>query len=256
MLFVASAQAASIEAGRALVEDVCSACHGLTGVSVSEAIPHLAGQRATYIAAQLNALKDGTRKNAMMNAIAGQLTRAQIADIAAYFSSQQGAAAGARSEFMPHVSRTNVKFPDDHGTFVQYHWANFPEPKQLRLYYANRSALEAAKEGKPLPDGAILFSEVYAAKLDASQNPIVGANGAYERGPLVQYRIMARGPGWGREMPAILRNEDWNYAVFTAQRKLRQDVNHAECLACHKPQDKESFAFTLKQLAEAARKAN
>jgi hypothetical protein len=157
---------------------------------------------------------------------------------------------------MPHVSRTNVKFPEDRGTYVEYHWANFPDVKQLRLYSANRSALEAARQGKPLPDGAVLLSEVYAAKLDAGQNPVVGPNGAYERGALVQYRVMARGPGWGRDMPAILRNEDWNYAVFTADRKIRQDVNHAECLACHKPQDKDSFAFTLKELAAVARKTN
>ena len=38
--------AADIAAGKAKVAMVCSACHGAEGVSVSEAIPNLAAQRA------------------------------------------------------------------------------------------------------------------------------------------------------------------------------------------------------------------
>jgi hypothetical protein len=59
--------------------------------------------------------------------------------------------------------------------------------------------------------------------------------------------------GWGKEIPDMLRNEDWNYAVFTAAKQHRPGVNQAECLACHKPLDKVSYTFTLKQLAEVAR---
>jgi hypothetical protein len=43
----------------------------------------------------------------------------------------------------------------------------------------------------------------------------------------------------------------WNYAVFTTDKQQRAGVNQAECLACHKPLDKVSYTFTLKQLAEA-----
>ena len=56
-------QAADINAGKAKVEAVCAACHGSTGVSVSDTIPNLAGQKSTYIETQLKALKEGTRKN-------------------------------------------------------------------------------------------------------------------------------------------------------------------------------------------------
>jgi len=238
-MIAANVNAASIEAGRAVVDEVCAACHGLTGVSVSDAIPHLAGQRASYIESQLLALQAGTRKNGIMSPIAAQLSRRQIADIAAYFAAQNGPASGARSEFMPHVARTSVAFPADRATFVEYHRARLAAEGQNRTYFANRIAVDAAKEGRELPDGSILFAEVYS-----------------DGGQLLHYRVMARGPGWGREMPTILRNGDWNYAVFSPDRQLRRDVNHAECLACHKPQEKESFAFTLKELAEAARRAN
>jgi hypothetical protein len=49
----------------------------------------------------------------------------------------------------------------------------------------------------------------------------------------------------------MLRNDDWNYAVFNADTKMRPGVNQAECLACHKPLDGVSYVFTLKQLSSA-----
>ena len=68
---------------------------------------------------------------------------------------------------------------------------------------------------------------------------------------LVLYTAMARDAGWGKDFPEMLRNEDWNYAAFTTDKQLRTGVNQAECLACHKPLDKVSYTFTLKQLADA-----
>jgi len=66
------------------------------------------------------------------------------------------------------------------------------------------------------------------------------------------YTAMAREAGWGKDFPDMLRNEDWNYAAFSADRKHRP-INQAECLACHKPLDKDSYAFTMKQIADAAK---
>ena len=57
--------------------------------------------------------------------------------------------------------------------------------------------------------------------------------------------------GWGKDVPEMLRNDNWNYAVFTADKQHRPGVNQAECLACHKPLNNDSYTFTLKQLAEA-----
>lgn len=63
LTLVPYAQAADVEAGKAKVAAVCAACHGATGVSVSDSIPNLAAQRTAYLENQLKALKDGTRKN-------------------------------------------------------------------------------------------------------------------------------------------------------------------------------------------------
>jgi cytochrome c553 len=249
----AAAQPADIDAGKAKVATVCAACHGASGVSVSETIPNLAAQRAAYIQAQLKALKEGSRKNATMNAIATQLSPEDIENVAAYFASLPGAATAAKSEFLPNLARTGVTFPENYkATFTMYHTINFPATKQVRYYYANRVALQAAKDGKALPDGSVLFAEVYSAKLDADKKPVAGADGFFVPDRLILYTAMARDAGWGKDIPEMLRNENWNYAAFTLEKKHRP-INQAECLACHKPLDKDSYTFTLKQLAAAAK---
>lgn len=249
---IPAAQAADVEAGKAKVAAVCAACHGVNGVSVSDAIPNLAAQRAGYLEAQLKALKEGTRKNPIMNAIASQLSPAEIADVAAYFASLPGAVTGAKSGLLPNVSRSHLGFPEGYkDAFVKYYTINFPATKQVRYYFANKAAVAAAKAGKPLPDGAYLFVEVHAAKLDAEGKPVTGADGFFVAEKLIFYTAMAREAGWGREIPEMLRNEDWNYAVFTLDRKQRPGVNQAECLACHKPLGDVSYTFTLKQLSQA-----
>ncbi|HEV2007204.1 MAG TPA: cytochrome c, partial [Burkholderiales bacterium] len=95
------AQAADVEAGKAKVATVCAACHGANGVSVTDAIPNLAAQRPGYLESQLKALKEGTRKSQIMNAIAAQLSAEDMANVAAYFAAQPGAATGAKSTFLP-----------------------------------------------------------------------------------------------------------------------------------------------------------
>src|SRR5450759_534835 len=104
--------AAEVEAGRAKVDDVCAACHGPAGVSVSESIPNLAAQRAGYIEAQLKALKDGSRKAPIMNAIATQLSPEEMSNVAAYFASLPGAGASAKSDFLPNIAKSSVAFPE------------------------------------------------------------------------------------------------------------------------------------------------
>ena len=263
LAFIPTVHAAGdVAAGKAKVETVCAACHGANGVSVSDAIPNLAAQKAAYIENQLKAFKEGARKApaptspiATMAAIAAQLSASDIADVAAYFASLPGAsAATAKSAFLPHVAKTHVTFPENYqATYVKYHTINFPATKQVRYYYANRAAVEAARAGKPLPDGSVLFAEVYNAKLDEAKNPVKGADGFFETDKLVAYTAMQREADWGNDIPDTLRNENWNYAVFTADKKARAGVNQAECLGCHKPLDKVSYTFTLKELAAAKR---
>ena len=258
LLVAPFAQAADAEAGKARAATVCAACHGANGQSVSDTIPNLAAQRPAYLEAQLKAFKEGTRKaasatspTAIMNAIAAQLSAEDIANVAAYFASQPGAT-GAKSALLPNVAKTHVSFPEGYKeSFVRYHIISFPATRQVRYYYANKTAVSAAKAGRPLPDGSVLFAEVYAAKLGADGKPVTGTDGNFAPEKLVAYTAMAREAGWGNDIPEMLRNENWNYAVFTADKQHRPGINQAECLGCHKPLDKVSYTFTLKQLAAA-----
>ena len=66
----------------------CAACHGADGNSVNPEWPKLAGQHPDYIIKQLSNFKEGARVNASMAPMAKPLSEQDMADLAAYFSSQ------------------------------------------------------------------------------------------------------------------------------------------------------------------------
>jgi cytochrome c553 len=80
--------AARPERGRAKVQEICAACHGEQGVSVSPEFPNLAGQSGTAIYKQLNDYKTASRANQFMTGVAQALDEAAIADVAAYYAGQ------------------------------------------------------------------------------------------------------------------------------------------------------------------------
>jgi cytochrome c553 len=91
-LFAMSAQlhAANPAAGKEKSK-VCAACHGETGATPIQDNPKLAGQYYDYLVRTLNEYKSGQRKNPIMPGMVANLTKEDIADLAAYFSSQPAA---------------------------------------------------------------------------------------------------------------------------------------------------------------------
>jgi cytochrome c553 len=69
---------------------VCEACHGTTGKSVDPTYPNLAGQHASYLAQALSDYRSGARTNPIMAGMASNLSNQDIADLAAWFASQEG----------------------------------------------------------------------------------------------------------------------------------------------------------------------
>lgn len=68
----------------------CASCHGPAGTGVGDTFPPLAGQPATYLAAQLTAWQNGTRHNDpndLMGNIAKSLTPDEVQGVAQYFAS-------------------------------------------------------------------------------------------------------------------------------------------------------------------------
>ena len=68
---------------------MCAVCHGANGLSTLPDAPHLVGQPATYLAAQLRAFRSGARRNEVMAVVAKGLADADIDDLAAWYSSQK-----------------------------------------------------------------------------------------------------------------------------------------------------------------------
>ena len=79
------ARAADLAAGKAKAE-LCTACHGESGISQTENIPSLAGQPDQFIQWQLVFFRSGARKNELMQPIVEQITNEDIRNLGAYFA--------------------------------------------------------------------------------------------------------------------------------------------------------------------------
>lgn len=75
--------------GKAIVDQVCAACHGADGNSAASANPSLAGQHPEYLYAQLVAFKKAERKNPIMMGQVANLNDADMRNLAAYFGEQK-----------------------------------------------------------------------------------------------------------------------------------------------------------------------
>lgn len=85
------------EAGKAK-SVTCAACHGTDGNSVNPQWPSIAGQHASYLVATLQAFKQGTRSDVLMNAQTMALSDQDIEDLAAYYARQQAVRRTANPE--------------------------------------------------------------------------------------------------------------------------------------------------------------
>jgi cytochrome c553 len=69
----------------------CDNCHGPDGSGLPQSAPYLAGQSAEYLANQIKAWQEGTRKNdggKLMATVAKQLSSADVTAVSAYFATR------------------------------------------------------------------------------------------------------------------------------------------------------------------------
>jgi cytochrome c553 len=78
--------AADVNAGKAIAERVCKACHGLDGKGVAPGIPNLTAQRERYLFASLNEYKQGQRIHAALKEMATSMTEADKRNVVAYYA--------------------------------------------------------------------------------------------------------------------------------------------------------------------------
>jgi len=89
LLSAQSVLAGDVAAGKAKAA-VCAACHGTKGISTAPMYPNIAGQKETYLVAQLKAFRDKSRSDglaSLMQMQAASLSDDDIDNLAAYFSS-------------------------------------------------------------------------------------------------------------------------------------------------------------------------
>ncbi len=154
----------------------------------------------------------------------------------------------------PTALPTRMSFPSNfpHG-FLLYEMVDDVENATVLKRYANRAAAQAAKAGRALPDGSVIIVAHHTAELDpATGRPRRDPDGRLVACAVRSYAGMESGAGWGAAVDEALRNGDWHYASFGADRSGVAAMNQSPCLACHRPVAHDSYVFTLKTLREAA----
>lgn len=145
-----------------------------------------------------------------------------------------------------------IAFPETWDKGVMYGTVDRHDIKQYRELWATKAAVDAVKAGKPIPHGTVLTLVQYKAKADDKGSPARDANGRFQKGDLVAYTVMEKRAGWGSEYPADIRNGEWEYQVFNAEKKVNDKANLKGCFQCHKPHQGQDFVISLARFAGTA----
>jgi plastocyanin len=145
-----------------------------------------------------------------------------------------------------------IAFPEQWDKGVLYGTVDRHDIKQYRELWATQPALDAVKAGKPIPQGTVLTLVQYKAKVDDKGAPLRDAQGRFQKGDLVAYTVMQKGAGWGADLPADIRNGEWEYQVFNHEKKVNYKANLKGCYQCHKPHEGQDFVISLAKLSGTA----
>ena len=149
------------------------------------------------------------------------------------------------------ASADNVAFPENYAKGVKWLVVDKAETKQVHELYATPEAIEAARKDQPMPNGTVFTVVQYSAQLDAQGNPVKGADGRLVKGEIRGFNAMEKRNGWGSEYPETLRNGEWEYRAFTADKKPNEEAKLTACFECHKPLASQDFVHAYDKLKEA-----
>jgi hypothetical protein len=129
------------------------------------------------------------------------------------------------------AERGVVKFPENYAEGVRY--ATVPRGDIRQEIYTSQAAIDAVKNGQPIPSGTVI------TLVD------------YRDGKLHRYVVMEKRSGWGAGYPPELRNGEWEFEAFNADRTVNTNDDVSRCFACHKAQAQRDYVFTLDRIKTA-----
>lgn len=167
---------------------VCGACHGADGNSPAPNFPKLAGQGERYLLKQMHDIKAGNRQVLEMTGLLTNLSDQDLADIAAYFSSQKMGVGAADPKLVKRGEEifrggnletgmpacTGCHSPDGAGNAA----AGFPHLGGQHATYVAKQ-LTNFREGDRTNDGDSMIMRGIAAKLS---NKDIAAVSSYIQG--------------------------------------------------------------------------
>jgi len=143
----------------------------------------------------------------------------------------------------------NVKFPSSYLKGDLYATIDRADTKQYRELYASPGVVEAVRQGKPIPSGAVLTLVQWSVEADEKGNPKKDANGRFIKKDILAHTVMEKRAGWGAEYGPDKRNGEWEYQAFNALGQPNPKANIDACFQCHLPHAKQDFVMTLSKLS-------
>ena len=145
-----------------------------------------------------------------------------------------------------------VSFPESYTAGVMYLSVDKADRKEVHQLYGMPDAINAARQDQPMPSGTVLIVVRHSAQLDGQGNPVKGSDGHFIKDKVLGYAVMEKRTGWGDEYPDALRNGEWEYRVFTAEKKPNDAAKLTGCFECHKPIADHDFVHSYDKLKAAA----
>lgn len=165
-----------------------------------------------------------------------------------------GAAVAAASAFalsltMARAQEERISFPADYATeFTNYlSLDRHANDGQIMRIFANDIAMQGPGPDGRLAEGAVVVGEIYAVLKDADGNVVLSELGRRIRGNLAAIAVQEKGAGWGEAFPDELRNDDWDFALFSPDGE-RRDTDLDSCRACHSPLEDRDHLFSFQHL--------
>ena len=166
LLLLSLIQATTFAEDISTSKKICGACHGVNGISSSETIPNLAGQKPDYLAQQVKDIRDGVRNNSLMDTVVKNLTDQQIEALATYYSNQQPMKAGS-TEVNQQGKNTRAACISCHGIrglTVNDEWPNLAGQKKA---YLQKQLLAFRDDSRIGPSMQVIAKELSVEQIEA-----------------------------------------------------------------------------------------